>query len=31
MGIHIPITLIIGEDENNIRTLGDSQKGKKEE
>ena len=31
MGIDIPISLIIGKDENNIRAFGDSQQGKKEE
>ena len=31
MGIDIPISLIIGEDENDIRAFGDSQQGKKEE
>ena len=31
MGIDIPISLIIGKDENNIRAFGNSQQGKKEE
>ena len=31
MGIDVPISLIIGKDENNIRAFGDSQQGKKEE
>jgi hypothetical protein len=31
MGIYIPISLVICKDENNIWTLSDSQKGKKEE
>ena len=31
MGIDIPISLIIGEDENDIRAFGDSQQRKKEE
>ena len=31
MGIDIPISLIIGKDENDIRAFGDSQQGKKEE
>jgi hypothetical protein len=31
MGIDIPISLIIGEDENNIGTFGNSQQGKKKE
>ena len=31
MGIDIPISLIIGKDENDIWAFGDSQQGKKEE
>ena len=31
MGIDIPISLIIGKDENNIRAFGDSQQRKKKE
>ena len=30
MGIHIPISLIIGQDENNVRLLGHAEQGNKE-